>query len=215
MDKGIVETKGHFFKKLEYIFVNAVDCVIDLVLHVDTTRAVKLDEHDNKINYMYEPFPYKKMKKLFKKYSFTKDDGFVDVGCGKGRVLIGAARNGCGNVYGVDISEELLDCAEKNMTACKRKRAYLNYRLLCMNAKDYAFSPDINNVFFYNPFSYRIFIRVIKALKKSIEDHPRDITLFLAGPEFVSKYMANDTDFGFVGIEQQNVYVYRHVSWEK
>lgn len=212
MDKKTVEIVQHFFKKLEYIFVNAVDCIIDLFLHVNTTKAVKLDIHDNEINYMYEPFPYKKIKKLFKRYSFIKGDGFVDIGCGKGRVLIGAVRNGCGNVYGVDISKTLLNCAEKNMLACKKRRGYLNYYLMCMDAKDYVFSPDINKVFFYNPFSYKIFIRVIKALKKSIEDNPRNIMLFLAGPEFVSKYMANNTDFEFAGIEQQNVYVYRYVA---
>ena len=160
---------------------------------------------------MYEPFPYIKMKRLFKNFSFSESDGFVDIGCGKGRVLVGAALNGCVNIYGIDISVEMLEYAEKNLAECKKKKTGLKYKLLCMDAKNFYFTPDINKVFFYNPFSYRIFLKVIKALKKSIEENPRDVTIFLAGPEHVSRYLVNDTDFFLTSIAQKNVYIYRHV----
>ncbi len=75
-DKGI-------FKKLKYSAVNIADFIIDGFLHVNTTKAMFLSQHDNKVNYMYEPFPYIKMKRLFKNYSFSESDGFVDIGCGK------------------------------------------------------------------------------------------------------------------------------------
>ena len=80
-----------------------------------------------------------------------------------------------------------------------------------MDARDFTFTPDINKVFFYNPFSYRIFLKVMKALKKSVEENPRDVTIFLAGPEHVSRYLVDDKDFLFAGMDQKNVYIYRHV----
>lgn len=203
-DKGIL-------KKLKNSAVNTANSVIDGFLHVNTTKAMFLSEHDNKVNYMYEPFPYLKMWRLFKNFSFSESDGFVDIGCGKGRVLVGAALSGCVNIYGIDISEELLEYAEKNLAECKKKNADLKYKLLCMDAKDFTFTPDINKVFFYNPFSYRIFLKVMKALKKSVEDNPRDVTIFLAGPEHVSRYLVDDKDFFFTGMDQKNVYIYRHV----
>lgn len=203
-DKGI-------FKKLKYSAVNIADFIIDGFLHVNTTKAMFLSQHDNKVNYMYEPFPYIKMKRLFKNYSFSESDGFVDIGCGKGRVLVGAALNGCVNIYGIDISKELLEYAENNLAKC-RKKTDLNYKLLCLDARDFTFSPDINKVFFYNPFSYRIFLKVLKSLKKSIEDNPRDVTIFLAGPEHVTRYLVDDNVFYFTGVEQKNVYIYKHVS---
>lgn len=203
-DKGIL-------KKLKNSAVNTANFIMDGLLHVNTTKAMFLPEHDNKVNYMYEPFPYIKMKRLFKNFSFSESDGFVDIGCGKGRILVGAALSGCVNVYGIDISKELLEYAEKNLAECEKRKADLKYKLLCMDARDFTFTPDINKVFFYNPFSYRIFLKVMKALKKSVEENPRDVTIFLAGPEHVSRYLVDDKDFLFAGMDQKNVYIYRHV----
>ncbi len=55
--------------------------------HVETTKIAKLSIHDNKINYMYEPFPYRKLIHLFKYYPFEEKDVFIDIGCGKGQTL--------------------------------------------------------------------------------------------------------------------------------
>ena len=35
------------------------------------------------------------------------------------------------------------------MRECQKKNHSIKYQLLCMNAKDYGFSPDINKAFFY------------------------------------------------------------------
>ena len=197
MENAIGAKGKGILKKFKNSAVNTVNFIIDGFLHINTTKAMFLSEHDNKVNYMYEPFPYIKMKRLFENFSFSESDGFMDIGCGKGRVLVGAALSGCVNVYGIDISKELLEYAEKNLAECKKKKADLKYRLLCMDARDFTFMPDINKVFFYNPFSYRVFLKVKKALKQSIEENPRDITIFLAGPEHVSRYLVGDKGFFF------------------
>ena len=207
-DKGIL-------KKLKNSAVNTANFIMDGFLHVNTTKAMFLSEHDNKVNYMYEPFPYIKMKRLFKNFSFSGSDGFVDIGCGKRRVLVGAALSGCVNVYGIDISEELLEYAEKNLAECKKKKADLKYKLLCMDARDFTFTPDINKVFFYNPFSYRIFLKVMKALKKSVEENPRDVTIFLAGPEHVSRYLVDDKDFFYRYGSKERVYIQTRLQLKK
>lgn len=198
---------GHDIPKLNYVIENVYDHIVDWYYHVETTKTAKLSEHDNKINYMYEPFPYKKLVYLFRKYPFKENDGFIDIGCGKGRVLIEASLHGCRNIYGVDLSEELLACANNNMKECQKKDSGLNYQLLCMNAKDYTFSPDINKVFLYNPFNLKILIKVLKALICSIEEKPREVTLFLGGSASISKYMDSMKDFKLIDVEK-NVHVY-------
>ena len=141
--------KTRIVYNIEYIYNH----MIDQYLHVDTTKSIKLFEHDNKVNFMYEPFSYRKLSLLFKKYPFKETDGFIDIGCGKGRVLIQALLYGCRNIYGVDISKELIECANNNVQKCQSKIAPFNYQLLCMNAKDYSFSANINKVFLFNPFN--------------------------------------------------------------
>lgn len=196
--------------KFSYVIEYIYDRIVDWYYHVETTKIAKLNVHDNKINYMYEPFPYRKVTHLFKCYPFEENDGFIDIGCGKGRVLIEASLHGCRNIYGVDLCEELLACARVNMRECQKKYPSINYQLLCMNAKNYVFSSDINKVFLYNPFNLKILIKVLKALMCSIEANPRKVTLFLGGPKGILKYMENIKKFRLIAIEE-NVYVYQYV----
>ena len=195
--------------KFSYVFERIYVYILDWYYHVETTKIAKLSIHDNKINYMYEPFPYRKLIHLFKCYPFEENDGFIDIGCGKGRVLVEASLHGCCNIYGVDLSEELLVYARKNMRECQKKNHSIKYQLLCMNAKDYVFSPDINKVFLYNPFNLKILIRVLKALMYSIETNPRKVTLFLGGPEGILRYMKHLKQFSLIAIEN-NVHIYQY-----
>ena len=119
------------FPKFKYWFKAVYESAIDRYYHVNTTRAVKLKEHDNMINFMYGPYPYRELNHLFKEYPFKEDDGFVDIGCGKGRVLVKASLFGCWNIYGVDLSKELLADANANMMVCQRNRPDMHYELLC------------------------------------------------------------------------------------
>lgn len=148
-EEFIDKTDRRKIPKLSYSIEYICDRIVDWYYHVETTKIAKLSIHDNKINYMYEPFPYRKLIHLFKCYPFEENDGFIDIGCGKGRVLVEASLHGCCNIYGVDLSEELLVYARKNMRECQKKNHSIKYQLLCMNAKDYVFSPDINKVFLY------------------------------------------------------------------
>lgn len=119
-EEFIDKTDRRKIPKLSYSIEYICDRIVDWYYHVETTKIAKLSIHDNKINYMYEPFPYRKLIHLFKCYPFEENDGFIDIGCGKGRVLVEASLHGCCNIYGVDLSEELLVYARKNMRECLR-----------------------------------------------------------------------------------------------
>ena len=95
------------------------------------------------------------------------------------------------------------------MRECQKKNHSIKYQLLCMNANDYVFSPDINKVFLYNPFNLKILIRVLKALMYSIETNPRKVTLFLGGPEGILRYMKHLKQFSLIAIEN-NVHIYQY-----
>ena len=197
--------------KFKYWFRAVYESVIDRYYHVNTTRAIKLKEHDNLVNFMYEPYPYRKLNRLFKEYPFKEEDGFVDIGCGKGRVLVKASLFGCRNIYGVDLSKELLADADANMMACQRNNPDMHYELLCMNAKNYTFSSDINKVFMHNPFTLKIGIKVLNALMISIQERPREVILFLSGSPSMNKYMENINEFKVIGRGENNLCVYRYI----
>jgi len=51
--------------------------------------------------------------KLFDKYGVDKEDDILEIGCGNGRILINLAKRGYKNLYGVDISNILIEDALK------------------------------------------------------------------------------------------------------
>jgi cyclopropane fatty-acyl-phospholipid synthase-like methyltransferase len=99
--------------RISNYIIHINDMLIDRILNVGTSKAVMLNEHDNVINFMYEPISYRWLKNLFHNYPVMQDDHLIDFGCGKGRVLIFAAQHGCRHLYGVDISGELGRVATK------------------------------------------------------------------------------------------------------
>ena len=157
------------------------DWYIDMSLNVKTSKCVKLNEHDNIINFMYEPSPYIQLKEIFDKYPPNENDHLIDFGCGKGRVLIMAAKYGCKNLYGIDISSCLLDVAKDNLEKCKEKNPEIKFELYCDDAKKYVFDYRINKVFFFNPFQLRVFLHIFNSLSRSLEEYPREVTVYFCG----------------------------------
>ena len=73
-EEFIDKTDRRKIPKLSYSIEYICDRIVDWYYHVETTKIAKLSIHDNKINYMYEPFPYRKLIHLFKCYPFEEND---------------------------------------------------------------------------------------------------------------------------------------------
>lgn len=185
--------------------------IIDKQLGVETGGLLKLNEHDNIINFMYEPSSYKELDLIFSKWPVQENDHFIDFGCGKGRVLVAAARHGCRNLYGIDISGDLVQIAQRNMEQLHLK-SNIKYELLCMDAKKYEFDHRINWIFFYNPFQLKVFIHIFKALLRSLEYKPRKVTIcFTEAKKSVIQYFEKLGVFTCIYVdEKKRMYVYKN-----
>lgn len=85
----------------------------------------------------------------------------IDLGCGKGRVLIIADRLGFRPVTGVEFSPELVAIARRNLQICR-----IPGEVLCQDAADVDFSDDCV-VYLYNPFDSKVMMHVAKKIKQS------------------------------------------------
>lgn len=72
---------------------------------------------------------------------------FVDVGCGKGRALLLAARRPFSRLVGVDFAPALLDAARRNTQALG-----VPVELHCADAAGFQFPPGPLVIYLYNPF---------------------------------------------------------------
>lgn len=121
----------------------------------------------------YGPTNIKQLNKSFRQLlSIDKtllDSGLIDIGCGKGRVLIMAEKLGFKSVIGVEFSKKLCDICEENLKKIKSKVS----RVICADATNYEFSGDIRTFYFYNPFEYILLEKVLKNIKEYLKskDH--------------------------------------------
>jgi SAM-dependent methyltransferase len=87
---------------------------------------------------------------------------FVDLGCGKGRALLVAARLGFRRLVGVEFAAELAAIARENL----RRVGVANAVVEHADAADFRFPDEDLVVYLYNPFSDAVLRRVADNLRR-------------------------------------------------
>ena len=103
---------------------------------------------------------------------------FVDLGCGKGRVLLVAARRPFRRVVGVEISSELAGIARRNVEQY-RPPPPLRSEIEVINADVTTVDLPATEllVHLYHPFETSIFAEVLQRLEDSLAGTPRRVTI--------------------------------------
>jgi len=107
----------------------------------------------------------------------------VDLGSGKGRVLLVAQEIPFKRIVGVEWSSELHAVAQKNVAiAAAGREPDDRLELLRMDAGEYVFPTDPLVVFLFNPFGAATMARVVANLERTLAEHPRPISVIYANP---------------------------------
>lgn len=159
------------------------ESVIEKMLNINTSKAeTRLD----KIDYYsrYEPTPYEALETLFKQYTASKDDHFVDFGSGKGRFSFFVNYFFNSACTSVELVEEFHNKALMNFENYKKRNPGAIDKLFYINeyAEKYEVSKFENKFYFFNPFSVNIFIAVVNQIIKSVENFDREVELILYYP---------------------------------
>ena len=109
---------------------------------------------------------------------------FVDLGSGKGRMLLIAAEHPFREIQGIEFAAELHREAEANIKRYRSpKQRCRRLRSLALNAADYSFPRGDLVVYLFNSFGRAVMEQVLDRLEKSLEDDPRDVILVMLFPE--------------------------------
>ncbi len=106
----------------------------------------------------------------------------VDVGCGKGRVLVVAVHYGFTKITGIDFAKALCVAAEQNIQRVKATYPPAKFTVICDDAVNYKFSPDENVFFFFNPFDETVMLQVVKNILQSLRESPRHVSIVYLNP---------------------------------
>lgn len=130
----------------------------------------------------YEASAWRWVPRALRGRKIGPGDVFVDLGSGKGRVVLAAARYPFGRVIGVEIAESLNEVARENVSAARRKLRCEHIELVTADVTQWQFPQDVNYVYMFNPVEGEAFARVVANLADSVRDHPREVTVIYANP---------------------------------
>jgi hypothetical protein len=131
-----------------------------------------------------------------------RDFTFIDLGSGKGRVLLMASDYPFKRIIGVEFMPGLNRAAQKNIAGYSNDRQQCRQlETLCMDARDFDFPAGPLVVYMFNPFFAAAFAQVLKNLRYSVEQSPRPVYIayrftefesLLAGAEWLEKIAATE-----------------------
>jgi SAM-dependent methyltransferase len=127
---------------------------------------------------------------------------FIDIGSGKGRVLLMAAGYPFRSIIGVELLPELHEIARQNVQREPR------IELVLGDARDFVFPNDPLIVFLFNPFPVWVLRNVIGSLHRSLRALPRPAIVVLHNPVYEAE-LANVNGLlrRVIGNEQFVIYV--------
>jgi predicted RNA methylase len=116
------------------------------------------------------------------------DFTFVDLGCGKGRVVLLAAALPFKAVIGVDFSPALIERARQNIERYSGPVQASAVDVVVCDAAEFAIPDNDLVVYMFDPFGPRVLTKVLESLKSSLRASPRKAFLLYysaAYPEVV------------------------------
>lgn len=184
-ENGLYET---FFR----IRLKVVDILFDVLHGVDTFSEAALGEltiesENKQKGRRYEPSQVMPLRRLLRTIQsmLPEDRVLVDIGCGKGRVLMVASEFGFKSARGVEFAKELCEIARVNCQHYKKnRRVKTEFEIIENDATKYAIRQDENILFMFNPFQDDILAKVIANISASIQTHPRKILIIFKNPKY-------------------------------
>ncbi|HEV7550546.1 MAG TPA: class I SAM-dependent methyltransferase [Candidatus Angelobacter sp.] len=136
-----------------------------------------------------------------------QDFTFVDLGSGKGRVLLMAAPHGFKRIIGVEFVPEWHWIAEENILKFAAKYAVASpLESFCMDARDFEFPSGPLVVYLFNPFPEPVLATVLEKLRQSLLTNRRQLFVAYRYPELETLMLKDEWLEKVAGTEQWAVY---------
>jgi hypothetical protein len=166
----------------------SLDSRFDKTHGTDTSGVIALKDLEIKSGNIqegnwYGPMPVKVFRQIMNNLRVDVDKyEFVDLGSGKGRVLLLASDYAFRKITGVEFASELHTTAAKNVGIFERDTGGPGrIKALCMDAAEFPI-PEVPVVlFFHSPFKGLVMERVLGNILTSFAAHPREIVLIFYG----------------------------------
>ena len=158
--------------------------------HINTIKPESLDaltiaEGDKTKSSPYEALNYFILENLLGNFCklFPREKSLIDVGSGKGRVMVAAAHYGFKKITGVDFAKELCAAAKRNINKIKTQFPDTTFNIYCKDILNYEINADDKVFFLFNPFNKEIMEKFLEIIDGSVKKYPRTIYFIYANPQ--------------------------------
>jgi SAM-dependent methyltransferase len=147
-------------------------------------KNLTIVEGDVKKASRYEAVSFYMLEHLFTAFRKISDiTSIVDLGCGKGRVMMVAAHFGFTKTTGIDFAKEMCEEANANMMKKQKQFPGLTWNVIRQNVENYDIRSDDSVFFMFNPFDYSVLKNFLRKLNISCDQFPRPIYFIYASPQ--------------------------------
>jgi len=138
------------------------------------------------------------LRDLFSALNINSDNILLDVGCGKGLVLLVALEFNFKEIRGFDHSQFLCDIAINNCLKYQKKLGTnTTVKINGVSAIDYQFQDDENILYLYNPFDDYISEKFLETVESSLNRNKRKMLIIThrwPGKEFIKQRFKPTTE---------------------
>jgi SAM-dependent methyltransferase len=134
----------------------------------------------------YAPTPAKVFVDLLRKIKLQLEKvTFVDLGCGKGRVLLVASQFPFKRIIGVELSPDLALTAQRNIASYSNaKQECTRIEVMCLDASHYAIPEEKAVIYLFHPFDEHVLARVLDNIHLSRQVHTEDLYVIYRNPMY-------------------------------
>jgi SAM-dependent methyltransferase len=140
-----------------------------------TAEELGLDASGND----YGASPERRVNEAFRHLPIPfREFTLIDLGCGKGRVLLLAQKFGFKQIVGVEVSEKLAQIAARNV------RKFANISVVAADAAKYEFPNGPIVIYLGNPFRENVMEAVLANIDRHLKQDSSPIYILYLVPEF-------------------------------
>lgn len=165
------------------------------LLHIDFSTPVNPYKETKKHEYVKYSASTGRIVKLLDKFNIDSTDSFIDIGCGKGKVIDMMYKFPFKRIDGCEYSTDLCEICKKNMMVRKRTKTQIyNSDITRFGGLD-----DYNYFYMFNPFVGTIMEQFLQNLSDSLKRNKRKIYIIYLNPKCHELLLREGTKLSFLG----------------
>jgi len=148
-------------------------------------KDLTITNGDRKKASRYEAVSFYMLEKLLSAFQKVSQlTSIIDLGSGKGRVLMVAPHFGFTDITGIDFAKELCEQAIANMKEKETHFPGIKWEVINENVENFDIGNQDSVFFMFNPFTEDVLKRFLEKLDHSCLEFPRSIYFLYASPQY-------------------------------